>query len=400
MKKIAGLTVTILTLSTISFAGNGDLIVDGKVGVGTASPGSTLTVQGGGPAVDTPLVQIFNTDTNSNYADGLKIRAGAGSSGANAFDIKSTDDTTQLLLVRGDGNVGIGTTNPNAKLHVQGPAAAVSGTAKAVVQIADDTPMAKGVGGAVTFLGKFNAAGSIVAGGYIQAHKTNATEEDTGFDLAFGTRENGYGAAEAMRITSDRKVGIGTSNPSFRFQVMGEAADWAAKIGTHNVGGSALLAQCDSVNGNIFGAYNGLQYAMLIKATGHVGIGTTDPQGYRLYVAGDAYSTGVWQGSDLRFKKNVVPINDSLTKVLSLHGHSYEWKVEDYKDKGFPDGRHYGVIAQEIEKVLPEVVNTAPDGTKAVAYTELIPVLIEAIKEQQRMIEKQQSRIEELERKH
>jgi len=70
-----------------------------------------------------------------------------------------------------------------------------------------------------------------------------------------------------------------------------------------------------------------------------------------------------------------------------LNGLSYEWKTEEYMDRGFQEGRHYGVIAQEIEKVLPEIVNTAPDGTKSVAYTEIIPVLIEAIKEQQKEIE-------------
>ncbi len=91
--------------------------------------------------------------------------------------------------------------------------------------------------------------------------------------------------------------------------------------------------------------------------------------------------------SDVRFKKNIHPLDDSLNKVLKLNGVSYEWKTDEYKDKGFPDGRHYGVIAQEIEKVLPEVVNTGADGAKAVAYTEIIPVLIEAIKEQQKEIE-------------
>jgi hypothetical protein len=82
--------------------------------------------------------------------------------------------------------------------------------------------------------------------------------------------------------------------------------------------------------------------------------------------------------------------------VLDITGISYEWKTDDYKDKGFPGGRHYGVIAQEVEKVLPEVVNTGSDGTKAVAYTELIPVLIEAVKEQQKLIEKQQAELKEI----
>jgi hypothetical protein len=65
-------------------------------------------------------------------------------------------------------------------------------------------------------------------------------------------------------------------------------------------------------------------------------------------------------------------------------------------NKGFPEGRHYGVIAQEVEESMPEAVRTGPDGDKAVSYTEIIPVLIEAIKEQQKIIQKQQKEMEGL----
>lgn len=126
---------------------------------------------------------------------------------------------------------------------------------------------------------------------------------------------------------------------------------------------------------------------MRITKTGNVGIGTANPGSYKLYVAGTAFSSGGWQGSDARFKKNLEPISQPVSKVLSLNGVSYEWKTDEFRDKGLPEGRHYGVIAQEIEKVLPEVVNTGPNGEKAVAYTEIIPVLIEAIKEQQKQID-------------
>ena len=130
---------------------------------------------------------------------------------------------------------------------------------------------------------------------------------------------------------------------------------------------------------------------------GNVGIGTINPQRL-LDVAGIARFNGVDYPSDARFKKNLLSINSPLDKLLSLNGLSYEWKTEEYKDKGFPEGRHYGVIAQEIEKVLPEVVNTAPDGSKAVAYTEIIPVLIEAIKEQQKDIEQLKKKVADLQR--
>jgi uncharacterized protein YlzI (FlbEa/FlbD family) len=124
---------------------------------------------------------------------------------------------------------------------------------------------------------------------------------------------------------------------------------------------------------------------MRINNAGNVGIGTATPA-YTLDVNGTIRGSNV-SPSDARFKKNLLPITTPLDKVLGMNGHSYEWKTDEYKDKNFPNGRHFGVIAQEIEKILPEVVNTDAKGEKSVAYTEIIPVLIEAIKEQQKRID-------------
>lgn len=96
-----------------------------------------------------------------------------------------------------------------------------------------------------------------------------------------------------------------------------------------------------------------------------------------LWIAG-----GLTQYSDLSLKKDIEVIPEPIGKLKLLHGVYYKWK-----DPKQDQARRIGVIAQEVEKVLPEVVKEGPDGTKAVAYTEIIPVLIEAIKEQQRQIE-------------
>jgi hypothetical protein len=76
-------------------------------------------------------------------------------------------------------------------------------------------------------------------------------------------------------------------------------------------------------------------------------------------------------------------IDDALGKVLRLRGKSFRWRTEEYADRGLPGGRHFGLVAQEVEEVLPEVVGPGPDGEKALAYSELIPVLVEAIKQLQ-----------------
>lgn len=127
-----------------------------------------------------------------------------------------------------------------------------------------------------------------------------------------------------------------------------------------------------------------------------INIGTTDPGSYKLYVSGTAYSTGGWQAFDLRYKENIRSIESPLNKILNIEGITFGWKTDEFKEKGFPGGRHYGVVAQKVEKVLPEVVKEGPGGEKSVSYTELVPVLIEAMKEQQREIERLKMEVTQL----
>jgi hypothetical protein len=124
-----------------------------------------------------------------------------------------------------------------------------------------------------------------------------------------------------------------------------------------------------------------------ITAAGNVGIGTTTPGTYKLNVAGDVYTTGLWISSDAKLKKNVKTIDSALDKVVKMNGVQYEFNRENFVVKNLPQGKHFGVIAQELENVMPEAVKVDEDGTRSVAYAEIIPVLIEAIKAQQKEIE-------------
>jgi len=109
-------------------------------------------------------------------------------------------------------------------------------------------------------------------------------------------------------------------------------------------------------------------------STSRVGIGKTNPA-YSLDVVGDIYASGdLVAVSDERKKTNIEPISNALDKVLQLTGITFDQIDGD-------DRRHAGVIAQEVEKVLPEVVYTDKDGMKSVAYGNIIGLLIEAIKE-------------------
>ena len=114
--------------------------------------------------------------------------------------------------------------------------------------------------------------------------------------------------------------------------------------------------------------------------------------------------------SDQRFKENIHTLNGSLQKITSIRGVSFTWKTNDEinKIKGIKtdsvdnsrlqEGTQLGVIAQEVEKVLPELVYTDEGGFKSVDYIKLTPVLIEAMKEQQAIIDNQQKQIDELKR--
>jgi hypothetical protein len=114
--------------------------------------------------------------------------------------------------------------------------------------------------------------------------------------------------------------------------------------------------------------------------TGYLAIGTTTNSGYRLYVSGTIYATGnITANSDLTLKKNLELITNPTDKLMQLNGYAYQWKSDD--------SHQYGVIAQEVEKILPYAVSTGNDGIKGVSYNQIIPVLIEAVKEQKKELE-------------
>ena len=115
-------------------------------------------------------------------------------------------------------------------------------------------------------------------------------------------------------------------------------------------------------------------------------------------------TNGEIQSSDKRLKTNIKPLERALDKVITLNGVTYEWCVKEFPNKNFDSNRHVGVIAQEVEAVLPEAVETGADGYKSVNYSNITPLLIEAVKElkaekdaQQAVIEAQNKKIEELE---
>ncbi|MCP4748809.1 MAG: tail fiber domain-containing protein [Desulfobacteraceae bacterium] len=113
---------------------------------------------------------------------------------------------------------------------------------------------------------------------------------------------------------------------------------------------------------------------ILLYNSGNVGIGTKTPAD-KLDVAGYVRANGTRLSSDARWKENIEPLDNALEIVTQLQGVSYNWA-----DPSRGESRQIGVIAQEVEKVLPEVVHTDSQGYKSVEYSKLVAPLIEAIK--------------------
>ena len=120
--------------------------------------------------------------------------------------------------------------------------------------------------------------------------------------------------------------------------------------------------------------------SIAIESSGRIAIRNNPGTGYQDFIAETISATGdviAYSSSDERLKDNKKNIENALEKVESLNGVEFDWN--DKQD--VYEGHDIGVIAQEVEKIAPEIVNTRDNGYKAVKYEKLVPLLIEAIKE-------------------
>ena len=120
-----------------------------------------------------------------------------------------------------------------------------------------------------------------------------------------------------------------------------------------------------------------------ILSVNSLGVVTVDDT---LLVTGDVIA---YHASDKRLKDNIKPIENAIDKVKMIGGYEFDWNKLSKNE-----GHDVGVIAQEIEEVLPELVGTRGDGYKGVKYEKLTSLLIEAIKDQQIQIDELKSKLE------
>ena len=140
------------------------------------------------------------------------------------------------------------------------------------------------------------------------------------------------------------------------------------------------------------------EVARIVGNTGYVGIGTEDPAD-KLHVAGDVRVGGGTTGcvkdadgtviagtcsSDARLKKNIRPLPEMLDRVARLTPVYFNWRSDEFPERALGDEVQLGLIAQEVQRVVPELVVADEDGFLRVGYSQLPLLLLQALKEQQR----------------
>jgi hypothetical protein len=216
---------------------------------------------------------------------------------------------------------------------------------------------------------------SLVAGTFNDTSNTNRL-----FEIGNGTADNAR--SNALTILTNGNVGIGNSNPtrplSFPPSIGEKILLYPGPNGETGIGvyGNELRLHADNTVGKIsFGTQDNAGVYSENALAQRNGV-------YAFSVLGSLWVNFTTYASDERFKKNITPISSPLQKLQQINGVEYEMKTAEFAKYHFQPGRQMGLLAQNVETVVPEAVNEK-DGYKGVDYARLVPLLIEAIKEQQ-----------------
>lgn len=294
-----------------------------------------------GLAMDANQLETIGSDLNLNFNS--------------AFDV---------ILAAGGGNVGIGHNAPVAKLDVEatGWQCRMENTA---------------TGGGAWYMG---AAASTWAAG---ADKFLISNSSTSSNAA-------------LVIEESRQVGIGTLSPTDRLHVNSAAGEDAFRVQVNSTTAFRVHDNLGtSIGANNTPPTNGLRVIGESRFDSDIYPGTDNALDLGIPTRrwDNVWATnGIIQTSDARLKHRIAGLNYGLAVIAQLRPVSFYWKAGDNQD------RKIGLIAQELEEVIPEVVSNKgnPEVPLGVNYSEIVPVLIKGMQEQQAIIEQQQAEIESM----
>jgi|GEM_PF-4350527 len=373
------------------------------------------------------------------------------------FDLPFITDNTEKMRLTTIGRLGLGTTIPDANFHINATPLNNNGKYQQFITTStaasDDNigTLYRNTGGAWTgYLGASSSFPTKGGLGLIAGQGDKEIMFITEKETSTGEAADPANANNALRmiVKSNGNVGINTPNPSALLHLVKDDSDAESKsimritaydsrptkvaptiildrqrgrVGNAgNLQNGDLLASI-SMRGNA----GGIAAVPLSAITGYyVGNGTNVLSDIRFNLSGTAdqivfspngsilptgasaqtlgSSTNAWgavytidgtvQKSDIRLKTNITPLKYGLADVLKIDPISYNWK-QDITGKV-----KIGVSAQQVQTILPEVVNVGDDANKtlSVNYAEMVPVLINAIKEQQTQIEELKALVKQL----
>jgi Chaperone of endosialidase len=293
---------------------------------------------------------------------------------ANKLSVEGSADFTQNIAVgRSVVNdaYGLPGTVRSVEIHNSGTA-----TSSQSIQFLTTASLAGGIGG-VYFASPSVTAGGGVLSGISSVYETSGNATTPSAGLFFYTK-GGAALTTRMVIAGNGNVGIGVAAPAFMLDV-------GARMRIRSTTGFTAGLWLNNDANNNSNAFIGM------RSDTEVGFfGQTGTPSWRFYInttTGDGWMQGtLQQNSDARLKRNIVPLVNTLAAIQQLNGYTYNWKNNSNPDE------QIGLLAQELQKVYPQLVKEH-NGTLSVNYSGMVPVLLEAIKEQQRQNEKMQEEI-------
>lgn len=317
-------------------------------------------------------------ETMANWqTDGNAIGAGDFLGTTNGQPVIVSTAGTERLRVRSDGRVGVGLTDPRTQLHVLDRMA---------------TGLDHTSAGALTFF---------PPDGFAWFHIDNGPAGGRPIGRLRISHGNTPGAQELMTILQNGNVGIGRTDAAVKVHVTGDRLrlESGGRVLDLRADGGAVDVQSNTSDLYLHSAGGRGRNRVIINpfgGEGNVGVGTAEPQD-KLHVAGAVRADDFLVTSDARLKTKVRPIRGALRALRKLRGVEFQRKDSGAAETSCRATR-VGVIAQEVESVLPGVVERgAGDDYRGVNLSGMIGLLIEALKELDGQNEALRARIEALE---